>query len=119
MQATILAWDSLWISSLCAPNSTQFGQAFEHKEFNVFLALHDINTRPIPTSGHNKSVIESKYKVIKDIFFRIKTDLLGFSETLAALQAIRVSDELFGNDVCSSHEVAKGFTRPIESVNFS
>ena len=46
---------------------------------------------------------------------RIKTNLPEFSETLAAQQVIRISKDFYGNGFCSSHELAKGFTRPIES----
>ena len=115
MQTAIEAFDLLWISLFWAPISIQFDQAFDKKEFNEFLALHGINARPIPAGRHNKDVIESKHKIIRDIFLHIKTSLPEFSETLAAQQAIRISNDLYGNDVCSSHELAKGFTRPIES----
>ena len=38
-------------------------------------------------------------------------------EPLLAQQLIRISNDLYGNGVCSSHELAKGFTRPAESGN--
>ena len=115
MQTAIEALDPLWISSFWAPISIQYDQVFDINEFNEFFALHDINSRPIPARRHNKNVIESKHKIIRDIFLRIKTSLPECSETLAAKQAIRTSNDLYGNYVCSSHELAKGFTRPIES----
>lgn len=34
-------------------------------------------------------------------------------------QAIRISNDLYGNDICSAHELAKGYTRPILSNSYS
>ena len=34
---------------------------------------------------------------------------------MSAQQAIRIPNDLYENDVCSSHELAKGFRCPIES----
>ena len=44
---------------------------------------------------------------------RIKSNNSGFGEILAAQQAIRISNDLYGNDTCSAHELFKGFTRPV------
>ena len=60
-----------------------------------------------------KNVIESKHKTMRDIFLRIKSNNADFSETAAAQQAIRISNELYGNETCSSHKLDKGFIRPI------
>lgn len=30
-------------------------------------------------------------------------------------QAIRISNDLYGNDVMSAHEMAKGYTKPVET----
>ncbi len=34
---------------------------------------------------------------------------------MRAQQAIRISNDLYGNDACSAYELAKGFSRPIEA----
>ena len=85
------------------------------KDFTDFLSLRDITARPIPARRHNKNVIESRHKVIRDIFVCIRSDNAAYIETMSARQAIRISNDLYGNDVRSCHEFAKGFTRPIES----
>ena len=43
----------------------------------------------------------------------IKSKNSGFGEILAAQQAIRISNDLYGNDACSALELVKGFTRPV------
>lgn len=43
----------------------------------------------------------------------------SFNETIAAQQEIRISDDQYGNDVCSYYELVKGFARPFESGNLS
>ena len=44
---------------------------------------------------------------------RIQSNNADFCEIVAAQQAIRISNDLYGNDTCSAHELAKSFTRPI------
>ena len=117
IEAAIEVLDSHWISPLCAPSYIQFDQAFDSNEFKTFLSLHDINAKPIPPRYHNRNVIESKHKINRDTFLRIKSNNEELSEKLTAQQAIRISNCLYGDDVCSSHELANGFTRPVESVS--
>ena len=93
MEAEIGVLNSSWISPFWAPTSIHFDQAFDYSEFKKYLLLHNISARTIPARRHNKNVIESNYRVIRDIF-RIKSNDDEFSETLAAQQAIRISNDL-------------------------
>ena len=72
IEAAIKVLDSLWIYPFCSPTSIQFDQAFNIKEFDDFLSLHNIISRSIPARRHNRNVIDSKHSIIRDIFFRIK-----------------------------------------------
>ncbi len=49
---------------------------------------------------------------------RLNSDDDTFNPTVIAQQSIRISNDLYGNDVCSSYELVKGFTRPIEAGKF-
>ena len=113
MKAAVWVLDSYWISPFWVLESIQFDQAFANKEFTEFLSLHGINARSVPAQCHNKNVIESKHKVIKDIFLRTKSTNADLCETLAVQQAIHISNDLCGNDTCFAHELAKDFTRAI------
>ncbi len=62
--------------------------------------------------------MESKHKVIRDILLRLKADDEQFGEQLLAQESNRISNELYGNNFCFSHELAKGFTRPVENGSF-
>ena len=115
MESAVNALDSLWISQFWSPKAIQFDQAFHNEIFLKYLNTYGIEARPIPARRHNKNVLESKHKIIRDIFLRIKSEDGNISDTLAAQQSIRISNDLYGNDLCSSYELAKGFTRPVES----
>ena len=58
--------------------------------------------------GTVKNVLESKHKIIRDIFLPLKSENGNISDTIAAQQSIRISNDLYGNDLCSSYELAKG-----------
>ena len=84
----------------------------------IFLSTFDVENRPIPARRHYKNVLESKHKIIKDIFLQVKENNETLSDTIPAQQAIRISNGRYGNDVCSSYEIAKGYTRAIEPGEF-
>ena len=110
MEAAIIVLDSNWIFSFWPPISIQFDQAISNQEFENFLDFHDISARHIPALRHSKNVLESKYKVIRHLFLRIGPNICN--ETTTTQQAIRISKDLYGNDVCSSLELVNGFTHP-------
>lgn len=49
--------------------------------------------------------------MIRSIFLRLLSEF-SINARLCALQAVRISNDLYGSDVLSSFEMAKGFTRP-------
>ena len=71
--------------------------------------MYGIESRPILARRRNKNVLESKHKIIRDIFIRLESESDPSSEAMRAQQAIRISNDLYGNDVCSAYELAKGF----------
>ncbi len=71
--------------------------------------MYGIESRPIPARRRNKNVLESKQKIIRDIFIRLESESDPSSEAMRAEQTIRISNDLYGNDVCSACELAKGF----------
>ncbi len=115
MESAIDVFDFHWISQFWASNSMQFDQAFDNKIFKNFLNVYGIESRPIPARRHEKNVLESKHKIIRDIFIRLESESDPSSEAMRAQQAIIISNDLCGNDVCSAYELSKGFSRPIET----
>ncbi len=106
MEAATSILDSHWISQFWAPKAIQFDQAFANERFLQFLELYGIERRPIPARRHNKNVLESKHKVIRDILLRLENGSDDVGESLRAQQSIRISNDLYGNSVCSAHELA-------------
>lgn len=116
MSTAIPIFESLWVSAFWEPKVVLYGSAFDNSEFTMYLESHNIECRPLPPRRHNKNVIESKHRVIRDIFIRLKgssNDTTINRERLLVQQAMRISNDLYGNDVCSAHELTKGYTRPL------
>lgn len=82
------------------------------------MKSHEIKARPIPARRHYKYVVESKHKVIRDIYLRLKDEYQpkNEQEEMMIIQAaLRISNNLYGNDICSVKELAKGYTRSVEN----
>ena len=75
------------------------------------LEKYDISMRPVPPRRHEKNMIEPRHGVIRSIYMRIRDQ--SISPKIAAIEAIKISNDLYGNDVMSAFEIAKGFSRPI------
>lgn len=58
-------------------------------------------------------MIEPRNGVIHSIFLRLRHDDPHADAGLLIVQAVRISNDLYGNDTVSSFELAKGFTRPV------
>ena len=84
MEAATSILDSHWISQFSAPKAILFDQAFVNERFLQFLELFGIEPRPIPARRHNNNVLESKHKVIRDIFLRLENDCDDVGEILRA-----------------------------------
>lgn len=85
------------------------------------MQTQGINGKPIPPRRHMKNVLESKHRVIRDIYLRLRADCTEYTKDKNMLlvdKAFRISNDLYGNDMMSSHELAKGYTRPILSDSF-
>lgn len=91
--------------------------AFRSKDFQSFADTYDIQLKPLPPRRHNKNVLQSKHKVIRDIFLRLQHENsdnnVPVDGEMLVLQALRISNDLYGSDTMSSNELAKGYTRPI------
>ena len=111
MESAVNALDSLWIFQFWSPKAIQFDQAFHNEIFLKRLDTYAIEARNISAHRHNKNFLESNYKIIRKIFLRLKSEYGNISDTLAAQQSIRISNDL----LCSSYEHAKDFIRLVEA----
>lgn len=79
----------------------------------------DINFELVPKNRHYKNPIESKHGIIRSIFNRLKHDgeeQNMFDKVQAALKSVSISNDLYGNNLMSSFELAKGYTRPLVGI---
>ncbi len=72
MDSAITSLESLWISPFWAFDAVLYDPAFKNDKFQSYLSKHSIEARLLPPTRHNKNVIESKRRVIRDIYIRLK-----------------------------------------------
>lgn len=114
----ISAFVTVWISRFWIPDSVLLDPAFNNDPFFSYVRSRGIQPRPIPPRRHNKNVLGSKQTVIGDVFERLKlASSTPTPVTLLIQQALRICNDLYGNDVLSAYELAKGFTRPVVSLS--
>lgn len=115
MEDAIIAFDSHWVSQFWTPENVLYDPAFHNEEFKSYLLQLGSECKAIPPRRHNKNVLESKHRVIRDVYLRLKGDSTELSENKGRLlvnMALRITNDLYGSDTMSSFELAKGFTRP-------
>lgn len=89
--------------------------AFNNNEFAEYIKQSHIKFRPVPPRRHSKNPLESKHNIIRSIFLRLNASSdPQIPPELMAYRAIRISNDLYGSDVLSSFELAKGFTKPLD-----
>lgn len=64
---------------------------------------------------HNKTILDSKHGILQDIYLRLKSESPNTDSKLLAARMFHISNDLYGNDVLSSYELAPRHTRPISS----
>ena len=108
-------FEMIWVSQYGYPESLLADQAFITDEFKRYADSVGMNLLPVPSRRHNKNVLESKHRVLRDIFNRIKecNSTSDSTDQMVVQQVMRIANNLYGNDVVSSYELAKGYTLPL------
>ncbi len=118
MKEAIFAFHACWLNQFWTPESLHGDQAFLAKEFQEYISKLGITFRPVPSRRHSKNPLEPKHGVIRSIFIRLKANADEDADLkLLAMQAVTISNDLYGSDTVSSFEMAKGFTKPISEFN--
>lgn len=68
MSNAITAFEAHWITLFWPPDTVLYDPAFDNSEFTAYLHSLGINASPIPPRRHKNNVLESKHKIIRDIF---------------------------------------------------
>ena len=69
----IEVFESIWLSEFWTPETVAFDQAFKTELFCQFLKKYNVEQRPYPARRHNKNLIESKHRVIHNVYLRLKS----------------------------------------------
>lgn len=101
------------MAQLWPPISVQGDQAFAKKEFCEYLKLNGTEFRPVPSRRHHKNTFEPKHGIIISIFLRLQHASPLVNKTVLALQAVSISNNLYGSDLTTSFEIAKGYSKPL------
>lgn len=102
-----------WILEFWPPASMQGDHAFNNAEFPNYIKLYDIQFRSAPRRSHSKNVLQSKHRILRDVFLRIEShDETGDPRTLVS-KMFRIYNNLYSNDIATSHEIAKGYILPV------
>lgn len=112
------SFESTWMNQFWIPTVLVFDPAFKTELFGKFMEKCGIDYRPLPPRRHGKNVIEPKHRIIREIYLRLNAESSNdptVTGNVLVQQAIRISNDLFGNDVLSAHEMAKGYTKPVEN----
>lgn len=98
--------------------SIRFDQAFAQGSFYDFIEKIDINYELVAKNRDYKNPIESKPGIIWCIFPGLKKDRNEneFDKIQTALKSVSIWDDLYGNNVISSLQLAKGHTRPLLGI---
>ena len=110
----VAGFEACWLNQFWHPNKIQGDKAFNNGEFANYLQQLNIQFKPVPPKRHSRNPIESKHAIIRSVFIRLKENA-GIESNLQQLayQAVTTSNDLYGNNVMSSFEVAKGYTKPL------
>jgi len=113
MDDAVFAYESCWLSQFWQPSAILGDKAFAHGSFKSYLESCEIRFKCVPPRRHSKNPLERKHGIIRSIFLKLQTASTDTQPELLALRAVEISKDLYGNDVMSSSEMAKGYTKPV------
>lgn len=117
LHEAVLGFESCWLSPFWPTTAVHVDSAFWKGSFLDMLKLYDIELRPVPPNRHQKNMLEARHGPIRSIFIRLCHANPTTSAKILAIRAVRVSNDLYGSDVVSAFEAAKGHTRPVLSTD--
>lgn len=104
------------VNHVAVPQSVETDGLFQRSEFQDHLKTFACTLRPFPPYCHIKNTIESRHLFIRDIFVHLCLEYRHVNQKLLACKAVRISNNLYGNDVSSAYELVKVYLRVIHEV---
>lgn len=110
----VYAYDLTWTANFWKPNSIVGDKAFRVSEFVVFLSSLGINFKMIHAGRHGINKILRRHGFIRSIFLRLKDASVNHHDSsIVAVEAVVISNSLYGNDIMSVFKLLQGFSRSI------
>lgn len=97
----ISAMQKCWITHFWSPENVKGDQGYNKKKCKGYLEQVGSNFRPSPSRRPSKNSIESKQRIIKDIYIGLRHYNSNADDRLLILHSIKISNDLYGNDIAS------------------
>lgn len=110
---TIQAFEAHWVGQFWFPNILRGDTSFNNDRLLVILLEIKANSVPFQQEDITKNPLESKQCIIQDIYIRLRSEESATDATLLAVKAVSFSNDLYGNEIASAFEFARGLTRPL------
>lgn len=114
LSKAVISFESCWFAQFWPPTAVHANAAFYKGEVLDMLKECDIFLRPMLPNRHQKNMLEPRHGPIRSIYLRLRHASPNASTRVLALRDVRISKYLYGSDVISSFEAAKGFTSPVK-----
>lgn len=85
-----------WLPQFRPPQNVHADRTFDQEPFMTMLNPYGVSKNPVLSLRHQNYMIDPRHCVIRSIFLRIKQNVL--TSKGPAMQAIRISNDLFCND---------------------
>eukprot|EP00173_Palmaria_palmata_P002904 Plantae.Rhodophyta-Palmaria_palmata.ctg30231.p1 GENE.Plantae.Rhodophyta-Palmaria_palmata.ctg30231~~Plantae.Rhodophyta-Palmaria_palmata.ctg30231.p1 ORF type:complete len:142 (+),score=24.24 Plantae.Rhodophyta-Palmaria_palmata.ctg30231:65-427(+) len=89
-------------SEFWAPGAISYDLGFDSEEFKSWLKKNEIIAEPVGARRHNKLPVESKHKICRDIFIRLREANPSARFSLLIARMFDISNVPYGNGVLSA-----------------
>lgn len=99
------------VRSILGPRALQGDQTFNNGAFKNDLCQRNVDFHSSPSRPHSKKLLVSKHGVIMSNYLRLRATESPLTPEIATMQALRISNKLYGRHQVPAFAFAPGFTR--------
>lgn len=114
MKWAVLVFGVLWVSSFWSSDTAIGDKTFKSEQFTDYLNENGSHIRDFAKTTEHEC-LRGEHRSIRDIYLRFKYHAGEFcvsSIEIMVQKALRISNDLYGNEITSASELEKGYTRP-------
>lgn len=116
MEQEIIGFEASCLFQFSIPEAVQTDSAFKATSFKKYLDARNASLRLVPKHCHCQTPLERKHGVIPSIYLKLCAGEPDVNIQLFALCPVSISNDLYGNNVMPSSELAKFFTKAIDDA---